>query len=717
MRLLQRLSIKNFLIGVVGAMVLVLAAMSGNNVWRAYSSATESSRVTTANNLADAILTAAGHEAKERGMTSMVLSSDKASDSSFIAQIHDTRAKGEEALKKANELSKELMEKDPSNTTLKATLRRAEEAYSQLESARREADRNLGVDAKNYSSKEWIRVITNFIEANAEVRLAAFTSRASKETLQEALRMNIELKQSVWLVGEFAGRERATLAQFISARKPLDAAATEKLNTFRAIVDINIKPILRMKDMSGVDPAIIKSITNMEEVFLGRFSETRKAVYAAAGTGNYPINGKEWIDKSSEAIDTVVTISNAVGNSVETVIIAEEAASRRNMLASVAVLVLTVLAGLASMWVINSKVISPMIYLNGAMSEIESTGDLTLSIDVKSSDESGQMAVAFNNMMNKFHSIIKDVHSSIEHLASSSEELSASAVQIAGGSQAQSSKAAQVSTATQEMSATIIEVAKNVSSAADAAKEASTVAEKGGRIVAQTIDSMEGISTTAKESSQIIETLGGRSQEIGNIINVIDDIADQTNLLALNAAIEAARAGEQGRGFAVVADEVRKLAEKTMKATKEIGGMIKAMQDETKKAIASMQNEVAAVTNGVKLAQEAGSSLKEIVARVDVVTSMVHQVMTASEQQSAATEQISGDIESVANVITETSTSAQQIARASQEMAELAATLKSTIEVFKIDSEAASRSSHDTKTKKKTAKVVSLDREKHAVAV
>jgi methyl-accepting chemotaxis protein len=141
---------------------------------------------------------------------------------------------------------------------------------------------------------------------------------------------------------------------------------------------------------------------------------------------------------------------------------------------------------------------------------------------------------------------------------------------------------------------------------------------------------MEGISATAKESSRIIETLGGRSQEIGNIINVIDDIADQTNLLALNAAIEAARAGEQGRGFAVVADEVRKLAEKTMKATKEIGGMIKAMQDETKKAIASMQNEVAAVTSGVKLAQEAGGALKEIVARVDVVTSMVHQVTTAA---------------------------------------------------------------------------------------
>ncbi|MBI5468952.1 MAG: methyl-accepting chemotaxis protein, partial [Deltaproteobacteria bacterium] len=510
MKFLHKISIKKFLTGVVGVLVLILAVMSANNVWNAYKSTQEISRVDVANEMADDILTAAGFEAKERGMTAMVLSSNKSSDSSFIDKIHDTRARGEAALKKANGLSKELVQLDSTNTALQSALRRAETAYSLLESARKDADRNLGVDDKNYAPKEWIKAITGFIEANAEVRLAAFTSTASKETLQEALRMNLDLKQSVWLVGEFAGRERATMAQFVSARKPLDAAVSEKLNTFRAIVDINIKPILRMKDMNGVDPAVVKSISKVEEVFLGRFGETRTAVYAAASTGNFPITGKEWIDRSSEGIDTVVELSNIIGAVVDDGVMAELAASKRSMAASIAVLVLTILAGLASMWVINSKVISPMIYLNRAMNEIESTGDLTLSIDVKSRDESGQMAEAFNNMMGKFHSIIKDIHSSIERLASSSEELSASAVQIAGGSQAQSAKAAQVSTATQEMSATIIEVARNVSSAADAAKEASTVAEKGGRIVSQTIDSMEGISTTAKESSRIIEMLGGR---------------------------------------------------------------------------------------------------------------------------------------------------------------------------------------------------------------
>ncbi|MBI5826711.1 MAG: methyl-accepting chemotaxis protein [Deltaproteobacteria bacterium] len=683
-KFLHRISIKSFLIGVVGVLVLLLTIMSVNNVWNAYRNGKEYSRVGMANDMADAILTAAGFEARERGMTAMALASDKAGDSSFIEKVHETRAQGEESLKKANELADKLVEADGSNTALKSALLRAKEAYARVESARREADRNLSLDSKNYLAREWIKVLTNFIQANAEVRLAAFASTGSKESLQEALRMNIELKQSIWLVSEYAGRERATMANFISSRRPLDTAASESLKTYRAIVDINLKPILRLKDMNGIDPEAIKSVAKMEEVFIGRFGDTRTAVYAASATGDYPLSGKEWIDRSSEGIDTIVAASNAVGAMVYDGIKADVAASRRNMAASVVVLAVVIAIGLGSILVINSKVITPMVYLNKAINEIENTGDLTLSINVESRDESGQMAKAFNGMMGKFHGVIRDIHSSIERLASSSEELSASAVQIAGGTKSQSAKATQVSTAAQEMNATILEVARNVSSASDAAKDASGVAIRGGGIVARTIDSMNGISVSAKESSGIISALGDRSKEIGNIINVIDDIADQTNLLALNAAIEAARAGEQGRGFAVVADEVRKLAEKTMQATKEIGSMIKSMQDETARAITSVEREVVAVEDGVGLAMEAGEALKEIVTKVDIVTSMIHQVSTATEEQSAATEQISNDIESVAGVVSETSSSAEQIARTSQDIAELAGSLKTMVQTFKI---------------------------------
>ncbi|MBI1910696.1 MAG: HAMP domain-containing protein [Deltaproteobacteria bacterium] len=716
MKFLQRISIKNFLTGIVGILVIGLTILSIINVVDTYKTSKEIARMDIANQLADEVLALSGFQAKERGVTAMALSSNQSADGSIVNKIEELRTKADEAYKTASETTELLISMDSTNTAIQAANGKLKDAWSELQNARKSVDKNLGNAVKDYATKDWIKAATNGIDAGAEVRLSAFASTANDETLQEALRMNLELKQAVWLVSEYAGRERATVANFVGSRKPFDAQATEKLNTFRAIVEISLKPIQRLKDMNNINPEVLNSVSRMEDVFINKFGETRKAVYEAGTTGNYPITGKEWIDRSSEGIDSILEVSSAVGTWVDDGVMADLAASKRNLVFSSLLLTVILCLGVFSIWVIKSKVISPMAYLNNTMLNIEKTNDLTLNLDIKSQDESGQMASAFNSMIGKFHGIIREIHSSIEHLASSSEELSASAVQIAGGSQSQSAKATQVSTATQEMSATIIEVAKNVSGASEAAKDASDVAVKGGHIVSQTIESMNGISKTAKESSEIISTLGNRSQEIGNIINVIDDIADQTNLLALNAAIEAARAGEQGRGFAVVADEVRKLAEKTMKATKEIGDMIKAMQNETKKAISSMENEVLAVDHGVKLAQDAGSALQEIVIKVDTVTSMIHQITTATEQQSAATEQISGDIEAVANVIGETSTSAQQIAKASQEIAELATNLKATVEVFNISGKTEEEPAHAKAATRHEGKVISLARGKRSKA-
>ncbi|HBG45870.1 MAG TPA: hypothetical protein DDW94_02670 [Deltaproteobacteria bacterium] len=684
-RLLQRASIKRFLTGIIGLLVISLLILSANTALETYWESQESVRMDMANELADHLVDSTGYEAKERGFTTTALSLGTAADGYMTQKIEELRAKGDEAFMKANELSKAIIERDETNTALVAAVERANAAYAELMAARTIVDRNLVVSEKTYTPGEWIKAMTAFIDANSEVRLSAFASHQSRETLQEALRMNLELKQAVWLMSEYAGRERATVGGLVGTGRPMDSATIERLNTFRAIVDISLKPVMRLRDMKVVDPEVIGHVEKLDEIFLKKFQKTREAVYAAATTGDYPISGKEWLERATEGIDTILELSASVGKMVSGQVTADLAASKRKTFVSVAVLLVVVCLGAFAIWVINSKVVAPMQYLKESMQRVEETGDLTGNVEVSSEDENGQIAATFNNMMAKFHGIIREIHSSTELLASSSDELSASAVQIAGGTRSQSAKASQVSTSAQELSASIIDVAKNVSGVSEAAKEANTVAVKGGQIVTRTIKAMNGISGTARESSRIIATLGGRSDEIGNIINVIDDIADQTNLLALNAAIEAARAGEQGRGFAVVADEVRKLAEKTMKATKEIGSMIKAMQDETKKAIDSMEAEVRAVEEGVMLAQEADGALREILAKGDVVTSMVHHITTATEQQSAATGQISGDIESVVNVIDETSSSAQQIARASEEIAELALRLKSTVEMFRIE--------------------------------
>ncbi|MBI5969598.1 MAG: HAMP domain-containing protein [Deltaproteobacteria bacterium] len=683
MNIIRGLSIKNFLMGIVGLLVLILGIQSGMSFYTAYVDSKEIERTNIANRMADHVLTAAGEQAKERGFTATAIGAKTNVNASLLTMIKEARIKGNAEFAKALVLAKTLMDRDSENELLKTTLTKQERIYSEVESARAVIDNGLGKDITPYPAQDWVKLMTSLIETGAELRLATLTTNSGKRTLQEAMRLNLELKQAIWLVSEYSGRERAAIGNAIASRKPLDQPTLERLASFRAIVDLNLKPILRLKETPGVDREILTGISRMEEIFLGTFDKTRHSVYGAAQTAEYPVTTEEWIKKSTEGIDSTLAVSTAISRVVDAKY-ADLAASKRNMIISTAVFSLIICLGLVSLWIIKNKVVTPLRHLNGAINEIEKTGDLTLKVNVNSADESGQIAETFNRMMTKFHAIIREIHSSTEALASSSEQLSASATQIAGGSKNQGMKAAQVSTASQEMSATIIEVAKNVSSAADAAREASAVAVKGGSIVTKTIESMSGIASTAKESSAIISALGSRSKDIGNIIGVIDDIADQTNLLALNAAIEAARAGEQGRGFAVVADEVRKLAEKTMMATKEISAVIKTMQNETDRAITSVKNEVDAVASGVNLAKDAGAALGDIVSKVDVVTQMVHQITTAMEEQSAVTEQITGDIESVAGVINETTESSEQIANASEEMARLAVRLKSKVEEFKV---------------------------------
>jgi methyl-accepting chemotaxis protein len=320
---------------------------------------------------------------------------------------------------------------------------------------------------------------------------------------------------------------------------------------------------------------------------------------------------------------------------------------------------------------------------------VEAAGELSrgnLSVEVRGSgrDETGRLLGSIGEMVGNLRAIVDRINEAAGNVARSAGDLSSSSDRIVKSTDGQGQKAAQVATAAEEMSATISEIARNASDVAEAARVANEAATSGGRIVARSIDSMNGIARTARESGEVISALGARSTDIGRVIEVIDDIADQTNLLALNAAIEAARAGDQGRGFAVVADEVRKLAERTMLATKEIGGMIKSIQDGNGKALESMKNEVKAVEEGVSLAGEAGMALKKIVAEVGNVMTLVQQIATAVEQQSASALQMSGDIEKVASSAKETLDGARRSAALSAEMTGFAEMLNGSVAIFSV---------------------------------
>ena len=333
--------------------------------------------------------------------------------------------------------------------------------------------------------------------------------------------------------------------------------------------------------------------------------------------------------------------------------------------------------------VIKKSATAPITGLVSLMGGI-AHGDLTQKIDVTSEDEIGELSENANKMVEDINNALSQVLATTKMVASSANELSKDSAQIVGGAKSQSDKSTNVATAMEEMSATVTEIAKNSGEAANASKEARDMAVKGGDVVKKTLDGMGRIASSVERSANTIKVLEKSSAQIGEIVKVIDDIADQTNLLALNAAIEAARAGEQGRGFAVVADEVRKLAEKTSKATKEIADMIKGIQVDTKNAVSAMDEGTKEGKAGVSLAIEAGAALDKIVETVKRVSDMIAQIATAAEEQSATTEEITRNIGSIAEVSKDTMTKAEASSSVTEEMKKLAEELESLVNRFKL---------------------------------
>ncbi|MDA3861846.1 MAG: methyl-accepting chemotaxis protein, partial [Melioribacteraceae bacterium] len=314
-----------------------------------------------------------------------------------------------------------------------------------------------------------------------------------------------------------------------------------------------------------------------------------------------------------------------------------------------------------------------------------SSGDLTVALVDDGTDAIAQLYLGFTTAVARIRDIIQNVAEASQATASASTQISSSAEEMAAGAQEQSSQTSEVAAAMEEMSRTIVETASNATIAAEASKESSVQASAGVSKVNESKKGMENIVESAQVTGKIISSLANRTDQIGEIAQVIDDIADQTNLLALNAAIEAARAGEQGRGFAVVADEVRKLAERTTKATKEIAETIKAIQVEAKEANNSMKEAGEAVNSGLKLNDEVGEVLEAILAGAENVATQINQVAAASEEQSATAEEVSTNVEAINNVANESAAGVQQIASASEDLNKLTENLSELVEQFKMD--------------------------------
>jgi len=343
------------------------------------------------------------------------------------------------------------------------------------------------------------------------------------------------------------------------------------------------------------------------------------------------------------------------------------------------IVVLLIAAALA-LWLTRSitKPLSEGVFVAQRIAQ----GDLTARIEIAGTDETGQLMNAMQNMVSKLQSIIGEVKTAATNIASASHQLNASSEVMSRGAGEQAGRAAQVATASEEMSQTVLDIAKNTSSIETSAIDTTKLAKDGETVVNRSVDKVKSIAQTIDQSAELVKSLGERSNQIGEIVNVINDIADQTNLLALNAAIEAARAGEQGRGFAVVADEVRKLAERTGNSTAEIGDMVKSIQDEVHQVVISMANITKEVKAGVDLSTQAGDVLRSIVESADKLHLMVQQIASATEEMASTSEEINKDIEMISSLSAGTSGSSGEIAKASNELSQLSVNLEGMVKEF-----------------------------------
>ncbi|MFS0726168.1 methyl-accepting chemotaxis protein [Paenibacillus sp. 1P07SE] len=355
---------------------------------------------------------------------------------------------------------------------------------------------------------------------------------------------------------------------------------------------------------------------------------------------------------------------------------AEQAQAEGDRLyASSRIITIVILVAAVILCIVFGTVISRVI--SGPLSKVASLvnrvadGDLRQTIGIRTKDEIGQLAMAIDSMVENLRSIVGGILTSSQSVSAAAEQISASTQEVASGSANQANAAQTINELFVELSSAIHSVAQNTEQASEIAESTMTLAREGGEVIRSSVESMQQVNGQMRR-------LEGDSQKIGEIIEVIEDIADQTNLLALNAAIEAARAGEQGRGFAVVADEVRKLAERSGEATKQIAGIIKGMQENTRQSVLAVQESTV-------LSEKTGESFRSIADMVDESGQKVAEIAAASEEQAAQSSTVLTAVENISSVTEEAAASSEETAATAQSLAQLAEELQHSVSTFKLE--------------------------------
>ncbi|MCW8904108.1 MULTISPECIES: methyl-accepting chemotaxis protein [Sedimenticola] len=443
---------------------------------------------------------------------------------------------------------------------------------------------------------------------------------------------------------------------------------------------------LRQTGVSGEQLARVQAKHSAIGVQQLRSPATEAALAGEAGVAVYPdYRGVDVL--TAYAPVKVAGLNWAVVAKMNTEEAFRSVESLKSTIAGVAIgisLLVFVLGALVG-WVFTGLIVRPIQNTVDAVRDIaEGEGDLTRRLDARSKDELGELAGWFNRFLDKMQGVVGELNSVTQNLSVSAEQLSRVSEETRDGISNQQGQTEQAATATNQMAATVQEVAKNAESAANSAMQARNEATQGKGTVDESITTIHNLSATVEQAAAVIGKLEQDSVEIGGVLDVIRNIAEQTNLLALNAAIEAARAGEQGRGFAVVADEVRTLASRTQQSTQEIQEMIERLQTASKEAVKAMDETNSQARKGTEFAVRTGEVLESITSAINQISDMNTQIASAAEEQSVVAEEINRNVVGINQIGEKTANGAQQTASASEGLNSLAGQLQRIVGQFKI---------------------------------